>query len=335
MAGGMITRRIHVGGRLESTKGTAITVGAGQAKILAYEPAFEFNPAKFKRNPFTASLSRHASLTGQHLAELTFRAELMAPPIARIGESPSNGPYLQASGLDESLSGSTSSAYAPISTLALMETITIAVWEDGMKKVLAGAMGNARFIFVVGESVMVEYTFMGKYSTHEDESMPSPEPEDEKPFIFQNATFTVHSSPMLIQNMEINMQNEIIYRPKPQDETGILHAMIVGRDPIVTLDPEQQLVADFNFFNRLKVSTEAAISIILQSSDDSICTIALPKTAFTGLSQNDREGIRTYSATMEANKNSTAGNDELTITFAGTTTTTTTTTSTSTTTTTT
>jgi len=222
-----------------------------------------------------------------------------------------------------------------VSTLSNMSTITLAVWEDGVKKVLAGAMGNPRFIFVVGEPVMVEYTFMGKYSTHEDESMPSPEPKAEKPLIFQNATFTVHGSQLLVQNMEINMQNEIVLRPQPQDQSGILHAMIVGRNPIVTLDPEQQLVADFDYFDKLKQNTEAAISAILQSSDDSICTFALPKTAFIGLNQNDREGIRTYSATMEANKNSTAGNDELTITFAGTTTTTTTTTSTSTTTTTT
>ena len=168
MAGGLITRRVQVGAAIESTKGTAETVAAAQAKILAYEPAFEFNPAKFKRNPFRKTLSRMSSVTGQRFAELTFRAELMAPAIALKGTSPANGIYLQACGLDESLTGSTSSAYAPISTLSSMECLTIAVWEDGIKKVLAGAMGNARLIFTIGEPVMVEYTFMGKYSTHED-----------------------------------------------------------------------------------------------------------------------------------------------------------------------
>jgi hypothetical protein len=334
MSGGIITRRVQVGGRVENTKGTAITIGADQAKILAYEPVFEFNPTKFKRNPYTRSLSRFASLTGQQIAELTFRAELMAPPIANIGESPTNSPYLQGCGMKETLIAGTSAAFAPVSTKEDMETLSLAVWEDGIKKALCGAMSNLRLLFVVGEPVIGEYSFIGKYSEHKDDDMPSPAHPAEKPFIFQNATFTVHGSSMIVQNMEIDLQNEISLRPDPGDATGILHALIVGRNPTVTLDPEQQLVADHDFFDRLKAGTEAAISIVLQSSDDSICTIALPKTAYLGLSQNDRDGIRTYSATMEANKDSSSGDDELTITFAGTTTTSTTTTSTSTTTTT-
>ena len=315
----MLTRRVQVAAKIETTKGTARTLGILDAKILAYEPVFNFNPTQFKRDPYRKTLSRMHSQPGSQPCELTFRCEVMGPAVANAGEACAFGNFLRACGFSESLTASTQSVYAPQSTA--MDTITIAVYEDGMEKKLCGAMGNVRFICVVGEPIMAEFTFQGKYSTHADTAMLSPSYPASKPLIFQNATVTVFSDTLILQNLEINMQNEISLRSAPTDATGIDYAQITGRNPILTFDPEQELVATHDFLGKLISTTEAAISIVLTAEDATTLTFTIPKARYTGLAEADRDGIRTLSATCELNMSS--GDDEVSLTFVGTTTSTT------------
>lgn len=314
-----LTRRVQVAAQIEGSPGVVQPLTAVDAKILAYEPVFNFNVTQFKRDPYRKTLSRMASEPGQRLCELTFRCELMGPPYASLGTSSAFAAFLKACGFAEALTGSTSSVYTPVSTG--MDTITIGVFEDGVKKVLCGAMGNVRIICIVGEPIMAEFTFLGKYSSHSDTAMLSPSYPASKPLIFQNATVTIFADTLLMQNLEINMQNEVVLRPDPTDATGIDYAQITSRNPVLTFDPEQELVATHDFLSKLMSTTEAAISIVVSASDYTQLTISLPKARYTGLSEGDRDGIRTFSATCELNMNE--GDDEISITFAGTTTSTT------------
>jgi len=327
----LLTRRVQVACKVETDPGTAETLTATEATILAYEPVFNFNPGQFKRDPYRKTLSRMNSEPGQRLCEMTLRAELMGPPIASRGTTTALATLLKACGFEESLSVDVSAVYTPRSTG--FEPITVGIYEDGLKKVLCGAMGNARIICKVGEPIMVEFTLTGKYSAHSDTAMLSPSYPASRPLIFQNATMTVFSDTLLMQNFEINMQNEVTLRDDPTDVTGFDYAQIVSRNPIATFDPEQDLVANHDFMSKLLSTTEAAISIAITATDQTALTISLPKARYIGLTKADRDGILTYSATCELNMSS--GDDEVSITFAGTTTTTSTTSTTSTSTTTT
>ena len=317
----LLTRRVQVACKLETSPGTAETLTASEATILAYEPVWNFNPAQFKRDPYRKTLSRMNSVAGQRLCEMTLRAELMGPPIASRGTTTALSVLLKAGGFTEALSVGVSNILTPVSTG--FEPITVAVYEDGLVKQLCGAMGNARIICKIGEPIFVEFTFVGKYSTHSDTAMLSPTYPASKPLIFQNATVTIFSDTLLMQNLEINMQNEVTLRDDPGDDTGYAYAQIVSRNPVLTFDPEQELVATHDFLSKLMSATEAAISLSVTATDRTALTIALPKAKYVGLSKADRDGILTYSATCELNMSS--GDDEVTITFAGTTTSTTTT----------
>ncbi len=319
---GLLTRRVQVAAKLESEKGTAETLTATEGTLLAYEPVFNFDPTQFKRNPYRKTISRMNSIPGQQLCELTLQCEIMGPPFASKGTTCIFGTLLQACGFDEDLDGGVDSVYLPLSTGH--QTITLAVYEDGVMKKLCGAMGNVRIICKVGEPLMAEFTFQGKYSTHSDTGMLSPNYPASVPLIFQNATVTVFDDSLLMQNLEINMQNTVVMRDKPQDSTGFDYAMITERNPVMTFDPEAELVATHDFLSKLISTTEAAVSIVITATDNTELTISLPKARYTGAPSGDRDGIRTYSATCELNMNS--GDDEVSITFAGTTTSTSTTT---------
>jgi hypothetical protein len=318
---GLLTRRVQVAAKIEVTKGTAETLAAANAKLLAYEPVFNFDPTQFKRNPYRKTISRMNSIPGQRLCELTLQCEVMGPPFANKGTSSIFATLLRACAFSESLSAGVSSTYVPISTG--YETITLAVYEDGVVKKLCGAMGNVRLILKVGEPIMAEFTFQGKYSTHSDTALLSPTYPASLPLIFQNATVTVFGDSLLMQNLEINMQNTVVMRDKPQDVTGFDYAIITERNPIMTFDPEAELVATHDFMAKLISTTEAAVSIVIVATDNTELTISLPKARYTGLPSGDRDGVRTYSATCELNMNS--GDDEVSLVFAGTSTSTTTT----------
>lgn len=323
---GLLTRRVQVAAKLESGKGTAETLAAIDAKLLAYEPVFNFDPTQFKRNPYRKTLSRMNSIPGQQLCELTLQCEVMGPPFASKGQSSIFANLLRPCGFSESLSTGVSSTYVPRSTS--FETLTIAVFEDGVKKQLCGAMGNVRIICKVGEPIMAEFTFQGKYSSHSDTGMLSPNYPSSKPLLFQNATVTVFGDSLLMQNLEINMQNTVVMRDNPQDATGFDYAMITERNPVMTFDPEAELVATHDFLGKLLLTTEAAVSIVVTATDYTQLTISLPKARYTGAPSGDRDGIRTYSATCELNMNT--GDDEVSLIFAGSSTSTTSTSTTST-----
>jgi len=320
---GLLTRRLQVAAEIESISGTAMTLTAVDANILAYEPVFNFNPTQFKRDPYRATLSRMNSEPGLQLCELTFKCELMGPAIANAGTASAVGVFLRACAMQEALVASTSNTYTPISTA--MKTVTIAVYEDGLKKQLCGAMGNAKITCNVGEPIMVEFTFTGKYSSHSDTAMLVPTYPASKPLIFQNATVTVLGDTLLLNTLEIDLQNEVSMRTDPTDATGYAFAKVTARNPVMTFDPEQELVATHDFISKVKSTTEAAISIVVTATDQTQLTISMPKARYTGISGGDRDGIRTYSATMELNMSASAGNDELSLAFLGTTTSTTTT----------
>ena len=318
---GLLTRRVQIAASIESIKGTAKSLAAIDAKLLAYEPVFNFDPTQFKRNPYRKTLSRMNSIPGQQLCELTVQCEIMGPPFASRGQSSIFANLLRACGFSESLSAGVSSTYVPRSTS--FETITLAIYEDGVMKKLGGAMGNVRISCKVGEPIMAEFTFQGKYSTHSDTSMLSPSYPASVPLIFQNATVTVFGDSLLMQNLEINMQNTVVMRDKPQDSTGFDYAIITERNPVMTFDPEAELVATHDFLSKLISTTEAAVSIVVTATDNTKLTISLPKARYTGVPSADRDGMRTYSATCELNMDS--GDDEVSLVFAGTSTSTTTT----------
>ena len=324
---GLLTRRVQVAAELEGTPGTAMTLTAVDAKILAYEPVFNFNPTMFKRDPYRKTLSRMYSIPGLRLCELTFKCELMGPPFASQGTPCMFGNFLQACGFSESLSAGTSNTYLPQSTG--QKAITIAVYEDGIRKQLAGAMGNVKIICNLGEPVMAEFTFMGKYSSHEDASMLSPTYPASKPLVFLNAAVTVFGDTLLMNSLEIDMQNEVVMQTDPSEESGYRAAKITGRNPQMTFDPEQELVATHDFISKLLSTDQAAVSMVMTAPDGMKLTLSMPKVRYIGLSEGDRDGLKTYAATCEVLMN--AGDDEVSLILGAGTTTSTTTTSTTTT----
>jgi len=308
-----ITRIAQLAGKVETANGTAETLAAAQATILAYDPVMDIEPEQFKRNPVVKHMSRFASEPGARKMSCTFKAELMGPIASSKGTTLAITPFLIACGLSETLSVGTSNIYVPISSSFV--TATIAKYEDGFRKTMLGCAGNVKFQFKVGEPVFCDFAFQGKYYEHSDTALLTPTYPVQVPFIFMGATVTIDDDSLVLDACEIDLQNEIVISPKPQDPSGIDYAKITERNPIMTFDPELVAVTNHDFYSKILSRSTMAVVITMNDSIGNSINFSLPAVRYTGLKEGDRGGIAIVNATCEICKNSDAGNDEIVITM--------------------
>ena len=308
-----ISRIAQLAGKVELNSGTAETLNATHATILAYDPVMDAEFEQFKRNPVTKHMSRFGSEPGARKMSLGFKAELMGPVANCRGTTLPITPFLRACGLAESFPNGNSNQYVPISSSFV--TCTIAKYEDGFRKTMLGCAGNVKFQFKVGEPIFCEFAFQGKYSEHSDTALLTPTYPVQVPFIFMGATVTIAGNSLVLDACEIDLQNEIVISPRPQDSSGIDYAKITGRNPIMTFDPELVAVTDHDFYTKILARGTMAVVITMNDSIGNCVSFSLPAVRYTGLKEGDRGGIRIMNATCEVCKNSGEGNDEITITM--------------------
>ena len=129
------------------------------------------------------------------------------------------------------------------------------------------------------------------------------------------ATVTIADDSLVLDACEIDLQNELVISPKPQDSSGIDYVKIAGRNPIMTFDPELVAATDHDFYTLILSRGTMAAVIRINDSNGNCIEFSLPAVRYTGLKEGDRGGIRIMNATCEVCKNSDAGNDEIAITI--------------------
>ena len=163
---------------------------------------------------------------------------------------------------------------------------------------------------------MCLFVFTGRYVEPSDVTtfttpVPGPDPE---PFL--NATLSFHSlGTLLVQNVTLDMANNIVLRNDVNEATGNFSAVLTGRNPVGSIDPEMILTATQNFFNRLTNNTEGALSYILGAGAGNITTVTAPAVQIVNGSDADRDGLRTNPLELQLNQSTQAGDDELSIAF--------------------
>ena len=109
------------------------------------------------------------------------------------------------------------------------------------------------------------------------------------------------------------MNNEVALRPDVNQGSGHKSAVIAGRKPTLSIDPEMVTVATYDFFGKWRSGSEGALTLALTGSAGNICTITAPKVQYTGAKLAEKSGIRSLGIDCQLNRN--AGDDELVIAF--------------------
>lgn len=295
----------------ETTVGTAIAVAAADAAFNAYdvETTGEF---EYTKRQMQGYFSKLPGSVGNRQGTMTFKIDFTGDGGSSPGWATT---LLPACGMIESANTWSPNSAAPLTTTGtgVNHTVTIAAYEDGVKKFLVGAMGNVVFRFVSGKPIVCEFTFTGKWAPPVDAAILAPTLPTNLPVIFADATITIGGvAPGLVNNLVIDLGNEVVLRPDATDATGFHSAAITGRDTKGSWDPESRLVATENVYGLWLAGTEQAFSCAIETGTDDI-TFAMPQVQRTGIKPGERNGHEVDQIEFDAN--AVTGDDELTINF--------------------
>lgn len=291
-----LAKKTVIGVKAETTQGTAVAVTATDF-ILAEDVQWKPVGEMIDRNAERSSLDSLKSILGRYYVEVTFKTEVKASGSAGTAYAPL-GAAIEACGFDESISAGVSVTYAPISSapsanfLGPATSVSLEVYEDGLKHVVEGCVGNMKLVLVAGKIAFYEFTFRGEYAIPTDASPGTQTYLAALPPIVQSATLSLMGSAIVAENFEIDCGNEIAERPDFNSAAGINGFLITGRKPVGTLDPESQAnVAAFPYWSKWTAGTEASTSIVVGATAGNITTITMPKTQIRELSYGDRNGM--------------------------------------------
>ena len=312
----MLTKRRVIAAKVEATEGTAETLLAADGGILAIDPKVEVDIKMHGRNVALASLSKFADVPGAQLAKITFKAEVKGVGTAYSAINlPALGKYLRACGMSEVVDvsvGAEKVTYKPASTG--VQSLTIACYEDGVIKKIAGARGNVKFSGKAGEPVYAEFEFIGALAGNTDGAMLAPTYENTKPPSMLSANFSIAAYAAIVHGFDIDLANVLSLRPDGNKAAGYISTVIAGRDPHGKFDPEMTTVAAHDWFGRWKAGTSGALNIgDIGATQYNKFKITAPTVVYRKVSDAEREGVAVADTAFQLAM--ATGDDEVEIVF--------------------
>ena len=204
---------------------------------------------------------------------------------------------LQACGVEQ-----TAQVYTPTSVHATQNTVTLTAYENGVKKQLVGAMGEAEIYNNTEDGrILVDFDFTGRWIAPVDGAMPTIDHSVTMPFIWGTppGAFTLATESIKISSFRFKLGNNVIVRPDAGN-FGVAYAMISDTDTTLTIDPDMDLIAGYDIYGAWLAGTEVAVSLILADGTDK-ATLAIPKFQYREITEGDRDNVMINDVTGQCN----------------------------------
>jgi hypothetical protein len=306
----ILLRKAQLVAAVETTEGVPEIAQLTAANaILVITPSFSATQEQHERENISATMSPLKTISGKRSAEISFSVELKGS--GTPGEPPKWRHLLRACGFAE-LPSATDVLYRP--TSEAIPSLTIALFEDGLRKTIWGARGTVDFAFTNGTFARMNFTFTGA----DFEVVDAPLLEGVAymgtiPPIFMNSTFTVHGFNAVIQQVTFDMANTVALRESVAAAGGHVSAFITSRRPVGTINPEMVSVATHPFYDEWRDGVEGTLTFSMGGEVGNRIEVTAPLVRYSGISEEDRDGVRTLSLDFELNTSPGDGDDELAI----------------------
>lgn len=298
------THNTQVAVKIETTEGTKIAQTAADV-ILTGPPKFTPAQEQTERNATSATMSPFATIPGSRQATISFPIELMGA--AAAGTAPHYSAALRACGVSETIVGATSVTYKPLTNDVTPATVSI--YEDGKIKRIWGARGSAVINADSGKPATAELIFTGADWEEVDGALLTGVTYPTiLPPVFMGITFTIDTYAAVIKALGLDLGNEIALRPSAAAASGFLSAIITGRKPMLTFDPEEVLAATKDFFAAWRSGSLLAMSAAWGSVAGNRLALTGPKVQYQKIDSAEREKISTLGIQGLCTRN--AGDDE-------------------------
>lgn len=288
----------------EDTPGTAQDLDADNAAFNVFNARIQ-QSATMDDRPQQASFQHLPSAVGLISAQCTFEMEIYA------GEAQPDwaSTFLAACGL-----GATGTAYTfdilpPEAVGSTCKTLTLGLYEHGLRKRMRGAMGNAELRFVAGRIVRIAYTFLGVWMPPDDVASLAPTYPSDTPLRFQESSLLVGSWSPICQHLTLNTGNTLYLREDSAQTYGLRSTLITDRRPTGSFNPEATLVASNDVYGDWLAGTEAALAFTLNEDGGDAATFAAGACQYLNPQEAERSGLSVDDVNFALN------DDDLTITL--------------------
>ena len=200
----------------------------------------------------------------------------------------------------------------PISSAA--PSLTMGLYEDGVRKLLKGCRGTAKFNFKIGEPATVDLSFKGVELGVTDTPLFTGISFDETiPPVLLNAVMSCDEVSLNIGELEIDIANTLAAKDKIDDAKGILSFMITGRDTQGSFNPEMVSVATHDFFDKWFSNTPMVLDLAYGETDGNKFRIYAPGIIYNKVDDGDRDGIQLAQTSFDVTGSMEPGDDEITL----------------------
>ncbi len=259
-----------------------------------------------------ASLSPFPSIPGKRSAQISFSTELRGS--GATGIAPDYGLLFKGCAMRETIAAGASVIYAPTSDKSDYTKICLTTFIDGLRIMYLGCMGSFSINCPLDGVPTVDWEFEAADFEVSDAALlhgdsydaETPEPVLMSGFSFGGFHFDV-------TNIRFAMNNNVVLRQSANASGGHVNAMVTGRAPSGSFDPEAVLKATDDVFGDWENGAQLLLSVRIGQRAGNICTINAPKCQYSDLGFSDRDGLLSYDAPFRLARD--AGDDEISIVF--------------------
>ena len=300
----MIIQRCQVACEVEAAEGTMEVIVVADM-FMASNPKFDPTITPHERNPVAASLSPYPSVFGSRSAKMSFDVELVGT--AAAGSAIDYSDALRACGVSETLVAITSATYKPAS--ASIPSVTLAMYLDGKIYRAWGARADsAKLVLESGKAGILSLSFLCADFSEADGVLLAPTYTAIRPPTFQTAALTIGAYAAIVNKLTLDFGLKTTLRKDANAASGHKSAVITNRQPKLSFDPENVLVATEDFLGKWRSGTTMAFTTAIGSVAGNTITITAPVVQYQKATMGEREGVSTLE--MEGLCCINAGDDE-------------------------
>lgn len=311
--------------KVEGTYGTDPTPVVGTDAVLTTVPQLSLDAQILERQVAVGTLSPTAHVIGKKLVNLSFGVEFKSEALILDGTSSTPlqiDDILRASGFTPTYTAETGGSaqdgyvtYAPRSSG--LESATFYVFPGNeMRHIITGAFVDWVMEAVAGQYAMLNVTAKGIYNLPTDTAAATPTYATDTPVMVESIALTFGAiTGTIVRNLSIAMNNTIVERPNVNSAEGFKGLRLVDRMPILRFRMEKELAATWGIYAALDAGTSYSTTFTIGLTAGKKILVTIPNLVLRSISESDDAGIVMLDVEALCARNSSAGNDELTLKF--------------------
>lgn len=307
----MLTRSKYLLAKMESTYATDPTPAAANAIITNALSRTIYGGPRIERETDRAALGARAQVNASPMVGISFNAEIMGS--GTLGTPPNIGAVLRACGFDETISASTSVAYAPVSSG--YESIACYYDRGAERQIALGVRGTGGLTMNAGSFPLFNFELTGLYAKPANVTMVTPAPTPNiEPVPVNNTNTpdcTIGSYDVIMTALTIDFGNTVPHQDFVNNDTvDITDRVMTGQ--ITFLAPHIGTKDIFALVQSHAGATTDTFQLI-HGATPNIFQLDAPAIQLTDIQEVDINGTQGYQCPFRLLPSS--GDDELTMTW--------------------